>query len=239
MDCEAFEQLVSEWLDHRDDLLLRARIDAAIGDDPTLREVLDAALRLDDLLRGGGVGGIEPRVRWDRFAARIRDRLDQSVAADTRRDDLEHVLSGATQVDERVDWPRLAGRIGDELRRDAGARRRVAGGWTIFATTAVAAAVILAVMSLPSRSSPVTRPGEIARSSTPPALPAESVVQLSITREPTPVASANSTVQLRIESDPVHDAPVVAAAAEIFLMIDPPQSASPDAEAAGLSIRLN
>ncbi len=158
MDCEAFEQLVSEWLDQPDCGDLRARVDAAAAQSPALARVKDEWLRLDQLIRAAGPSA--GRVDWHRLRQRIVERLESApiaVGVDER-------LRALTTIAPWVDWPRLRRRISAAV---AGAdrelmvvrlrRRRVAAAGVLLA----AAAALVFMLTLPMK--PASAPTGFAR----------------------------------------------------------------------------
>lgn len=84
MNRQAFEQLVSEWLDRPAQDDLRARIEAAVRADPALARLMGEWLHLNRLIRGGlpGPHGVE----WDRFRARLATLLERSLDESTDAD---------------------------------------------------------------------------------------------------------------------------------------------------------
>jgi len=148
MDREAFEQLVSEWLDQpgRDDL--RLRIEAALAESPALARVKDQWLRLDRLVRGA-LPGIE-HLDWSRLRHHIAMEIEVSAAAGG----LDERLRRLTDVAPRVDWERLrkhvSRAVADADRQRAALRfplRRMAAGFALLAT----AAALLLMFTLPAK----------------------------------------------------------------------------------------
>ncbi len=149
MDREAFEQLVSEWLDQpeRDDL--RRRIAAAEAKSPGLERLKDEWVRLDQLVRRVSSGVCH--VDWHRF----RQGIDQGLAPDSPG--FDEKLRELTGTEQRVDWPRLRERISRAVdRADRQPRvirfplRRVAVKLALFSA---AAAVVALMVTLSLRSS--------------------------------------------------------------------------------------
>jgi hypothetical protein len=153
MDREAFEQLVSEWLDQPERGDLRARIDAAAAGLPAQAAVKDEWLRLDRLVRDACPSA--GRVDWRRFRQRVAERLESAPIAAR----VDERLRALTVVAPRVDWPRLRRRISAAV---AGAdrdprvvrlpRRRVAAAGGLLA----AAAALVFMLTLPTK--PATAP---------------------------------------------------------------------------------
>jgi len=158
MDREAFEQLVSAWLDQPERPELRARIDAALAETPELGGVLAAWLRLDELVHSATppVAGLD----WSQVRRRIAAGVDEAVADD----ELDRRLRTLTGVETFVDWPRLRERISTAAHAAGGRRRRVrfplrrvAAGLGI----AAAAAALAFMLTLPTGTGVV--PGGWAR----------------------------------------------------------------------------
>jgi hypothetical protein len=135
MDREAFEQLVSAWLDEPERGELRARIEAAVRDDPELLVIWDDWRRVAEVL--GRMPPVVQQVDWPRWSARVSAAVEADAAAVDGRLD---ALVGAPAAMERVDWARLHGRISAAVRREraSGVRRRVR--WVVGATAGAAAA---------------------------------------------------------------------------------------------------
>lgn len=148
MDREAFEQLVSEWLDTPARGDLRARIDAALAAEPALAELFEQWRRLDGVFRENLPQ--LPSVKWPRLARRISRAVDRE-AEDAHG--VDEVLRRLPGIDRRVDWQRVGNRIADAVAREAAKSRR-AGGWRRFcriaggvaAVATVAAVLVLSVM---------------------------------------------------------------------------------------------
>lgn len=178
MKPDAFEQLVSEWLDDRENAELRRRIDAAMADDASLARLLDEWERFDAVLRANApeAGGVD----WTHQQALVGEAVNDAA----RDDRLDTLLDSLPGVDGRVDWDRLASRISGRVHteRRPNHRWRRAGG--IFAGVAVAAAVglfaILPYATTPTAGPPVANLSVLA----PPAAEKNSgVVIVQITRE--------------------------------------------------------
>jgi hypothetical protein len=155
MDREAFEQLVSAWLDQpqRDDL--RLQIEAAVAESRELARVRDEWLRLDRLVRSclPGVDGIDWR--------RLQEHIAAALAPDAADTALDEQLRRFTDVGQRVDWPRLRQRISQAIGSSAEKPtvirfplRRAAASIVL----AAAAAALLLVFILPAepRTAPVS-----------------------------------------------------------------------------------
>jgi hypothetical protein len=146
---EAFEQLVSEWLDQRGREDLRAQVESAVAQSPGLARVKDEWLHLDRLVRNACPS--IPGVDWPRLRQRIIERLD-SERADFG---VDQRVREATLIEQRVDWPRLRKRISQAVasadRKPTVIRlplRRLAAGIALLA----AAAVVVFMFTLPMKS---------------------------------------------------------------------------------------
>lgn len=158
MDRETFEQLVSEWLDSPSREELRARIDAALADDPTLAESFAPWQRLDSVFRENLPQ--TPGIAWPELARRISRAVDREME-DTGG--VDEVLRRSPGVADQVDWRRVHGRIAGAVEREARGRRQTRGRrhlrWimgSVAAVAAAAAALVLSVMpdARPERTSP-------------------------------------------------------------------------------------
>lgn len=181
MKPEAFEQLVSEWLDDRENAELRHRIDAATARDASLARLFDEWERFDALLRANApeAGGVD----WTHQRTLVGEAVDNA----TRDDRLNTLLATLPDIDGRVDWDRLASRISTRLRTEhrPNHRWRRAGG--VVAGVAVAAAVGLFAI-LPDATAPTAGPpiANLSVSAPPAAAHDDGVVIVQITREDIP-----------------------------------------------------
>lgn len=153
MHRDAFEQLVSEWLDQpgRDDL--RRRIDQAVAESPALAPVLDEWQRLDCLLRAARPWTQD--IDWVRFRQRIAAGLDPEAVGAR----LDERLRALTDVESRVDWPRLRRRISRKVAGMGGRPEvvRIPYRRAVAQLALVGAAAALVVMlGLPSRRVPAS-----------------------------------------------------------------------------------
>jgi hypothetical protein len=87
MKHQAFEQLVSEWLDRPAQDDLRASVEAALRADPALARLMSEWLHLNELIRRGlpGPDGVE----WDRFKAHLAAQLERSPDESAHGDEAE------------------------------------------------------------------------------------------------------------------------------------------------------
>ena len=113
MQPDAFEQLVSEWLDQPGRSDLRARIDAAISASPALAVIWEDWTRLDQLLRDATA--LPRRVDWRGVQSRIAAAIAAEAGAHANSADataeLDAALSSLPAIDDRVDWDRTRRRI--------------------------------------------------------------------------------------------------------------------------------
>lgn len=166
MTPDAFEQLVSQWLDDPSRVDLRAQIDAAIAENPPLGAIFAQWERTEAALRSAA--RVPTGVDWQRLAAQTAARVN--IAVDRPLDDL---LRGPTAVDQRVDWQRLKSRIAAAVAMEHQTTiRRQRRRWLIrgSATIAAAAALVLALLPMrharhePEASVTVGRPGDTSQS---------------------------------------------------------------------------
>jgi hypothetical protein len=210
MDRDAFEQLVSHWLDDPRDEELRAAVEVATAASPELERIRDEWVRLDQLVRGSA-GAAEP-VDWPRLRQRIGAQLTSHGAG------LDAVLRGVTAVEQRVDWPRLRRRISQAL-DDGEDRVRVVRfplGRAV-AGMAFAAAAVLALMLLWTPESPTPAAGVAQVRVNPPAAArptggrAGGLARVTVNPLPETGEEAGSS---RSEAAQPH-------VAEVFLMVEP------------------
>lgn len=231
MQRDAFENLISEWLDSRDDVA-RAKLDALVADSPELRLVLDEWLRFDAILHES-MPRVEAAVHWPRLQTHISRAIDTSISADLRRDSIDRLLDPSDDLEARVDWSKLRDRISasarrDEIRRDA-AQQSTIGRILGFVTVAVAAAAMLIVYVSPQAS--INRAGDNHM---------RSFVRLTIEPDPSTAPRKDAQVRVMVVDDaPAGASPAIAAAGEIFLMIDPIAPGAIDPGALGSSLSLN
>jgi hypothetical protein len=195
MDREAFERLVSAWLDEPARNDLRTQLEAAVRAAPELAATCDAWRRVADLLRQPPP--VLERVDWGRVRAGIDAALDEVEAgADARLD----VLLTEAPALARVDWTRLHGRISAAVVHDQTAvllRRR--GRWALGVASGVAAAAAGLFLAF--------RPGAA------PALAPSGTVAVVLAQ---PAVSDRGTVIAKISAPPT-----VAAQPAEFFTVDP------------------
>ncbi|GEM_PF-1485442 len=219
MDSDQFEQLLSRWLDEPQREDLRRRIETYCAQSPDFRDVYEAWMRVDALIRAPGQD-VLAAVDWPRFRARVL----AGCAAGLPDADFERFLRDATRVADAVDWPRLERRIADAARRSAPSRRVRSSArprWRVLgAVLATAAAVLLAVVPrLNTEEKPTSAPtvavgvwsARLARVG-----PGSGVVELRIGPPPASrrFAAASQAVATANEKR----------ASEFYMMIDSPRS---------------
>ena len=121
MDREAFEQLVSAWLDHPQRSDLRVRIDATCAEDPQLARVLHQYTQLERLLRDAAAHS--PPVAWDRLKDRIAaqvHRVSNACPAEAR---LDAQLAALPDIETFVDWQAFHRRVSRAIQRSVRPRR--------------------------------------------------------------------------------------------------------------------
>ncbi|MBU0639098.1 MAG: hypothetical protein KKB50_09560 [Planctomycetes bacterium] len=212
MQPEAFEQLVSQWLDEPQDAELHARIDAAAADSVELARLRDEWTRLDRLIRAARPTGLT--VAWSRQKQRVMRELAEAAEPDAMLDATLAALPGTAG---RVDWQMYQRRVMDAVRTAGRPRRavRVRWGYALSRAGAVAAAAVLVLMfSLPFGRHP--------------GLKGVALVQVS----PSAIRIAHSTHSLAmgrvLELDESETGPAEVAEprlAEVFLMVGPVQPA--------------
>jgi len=121
MDREAFEQLVSAWLDEPDRADIRARLDAAAAEDSEFARLREQSVRLDRSLRE--VAATPLPVAWSRLAARVGDAIDAAVGEDQTDAELDARLRARPALEARVDWSRFRARVSNAIGRPGAARQ--------------------------------------------------------------------------------------------------------------------
>ncbi len=119
MNWDAFENLLSAWLDDPQNAELLAQVSAAADSSAALGRLRDEWLRVAELLRAAGESAA--RVDWARLQERIRAAIaDEAGAADA---DVDALLRGGAAP--RVDWFRQRERILAAVAGDAGGEDNV------------------------------------------------------------------------------------------------------------------
>jgi hypothetical protein len=181
MQRDAFEKLVSAWLDEpqRDDL--RRQVEDAVRAAPELAADWEAWQRLAGAL--GGCPAALDNIDWGRVQARISqtiaragDTADTAVAPGDTADKavapgdtvgaalmpsnedqaLDEALLGLPSIERQVDWPRFRHRIASTVRA-TGAQRlrrrwRLVGGSVAAVGLAAAAALVISLLPNPGGS---------------------------------------------------------------------------------------
>ncbi|MFN0134824.1 MAG: hypothetical protein ACKVS9_01760 [Phycisphaerae bacterium] len=231
MTHEAFENLISDWLDSRDDVA-RAKLDALVAESPELRSVLDEWLRLDALLHEASPR-IDVAVAWPMLRARISHAVDEAVVADLRAGGIDRLLRASDPLEERIDWSRLHERISSKVhqeadRRDSSQQSTIRRVLALVATSVAAAAMLVVFVSPRGTVGPTG--GDMNAS----------FVRVIVQPEPTPAPRTDAHVRVVIVDDaPSGATATLAAAGEIFLMIDPIAPAFGDLGAPGAPLGLN
>ena len=159
MDRLAFEQLISDWLDDRENSELRRLIDAACADDPACRRLVAEYEKLDSLIRQAPVQPLA--VDWPAFKAAVSSEI---AAFDTEPDTaakLDRLLQTALPaVEPQVNWPRFARRVSQAIDQSAATRRALRlSRWRAAALGGLAAAAALLLwFGLPPEQTPVAQP---------------------------------------------------------------------------------
>ena len=159
MDRLAFEQLISDWLDDRENSELRRLIDAACADDPACRRLVAEYEKLDSLIRQAPVQPLA--VDWPAFKAAVSSEI---AASDTEPDTaakLDRLLQTALPaVEPQVNWPRFARRVSQAIDQSAATRRALRlSRWRAAALGGLAAAAALLLwFGLPPEQTPVAQP---------------------------------------------------------------------------------
>ena len=210
MDREAFEQLVSEWLDRPHDAELRARVRVAVERSPDLARLLDEWTRLDRLVRDSSAAPLN--VDWKRFTSRVAAAIDvgdQDAA-------LSAALRAAGAVDERVDWERFRQRVSQAVARDQRPTRPRILRKRAPLVGALALAAAIALMFWLREGSPA---------------PPVSSVYVTVSSGNAPVAEASDGVAFARVSPPLDEPRSVddgePQLVEVFLIIDPPAELNP------------
>lgn len=158
MERDAFESLVSAWLDDPADETLRARLEQAERETPTLRAVREQWQRCEALLRQGASG--PAGVVW----ARVQAHIAAAVAADEQVDvGLDALLAAPAGLEQRVVWQRLRARIAAACAAAPATpalrytRRRV--WWTSVSAAALATAAALLLAFWPHAGPGTQAPG--------------------------------------------------------------------------------
>ena len=152
MNRDAFEQLVSAWLDEPGCADLWRQVEEAVRLDPELARVLAEWRRFDDLFRSQAPE--LRRVDWAKLEGHISMAIDAAPANTPDEDALDTALRNLPSIESRVSWPRLHERIVAALRRSdqriLRRRWRMVLGTAAVAGLAAAAALVLTILPNPS-----------------------------------------------------------------------------------------
>ena len=158
MDRLAFEQLISTWLDDRENSDLCRQIDAACADDPACRRLVAEYEKLDSLVRHASDQPLA--VDWPAFKAVVSSEIAAATQPDTAAK-LDRLLQTALPaVEPRVNWPRFARRVSQAIDQSAATRRVLRlSRWRAAALGGLAAAAALLLwFGLPPEQAPVAQP---------------------------------------------------------------------------------
>ena len=218
MERDAFEQLVSEWLDADERAALDARLTEAAARSPELAALWAQYRRLDAILRQPDAMA---RVRWEHLHARITGAVhaDRDGAGE---DTLDAALHAEPAELQQVDWPRFQRRIADAAHGPPRGRRRATWVWWIGGGAVAAAAALLLMIRTPLPPPVETVPVGQARLTVcaPAAVPVDGAT-----------ARAVATVHVtELHEEPSVPVSAVTEPVAVFLSIDPPLAASPLSE---------
>jgi len=152
MNRDAFEQLVSAWLDEPERTDLQRQVEEAVRLDANLVPVLEQWRRFDEAFSGQAreLHGVD----WTKLKTRISAAIDAAPANTPDEDALDTALRNLPSIESRVSWPRLHERIVAALRRSdqhiLRRRWRVVLGTAAVAGLAAAAALVLTILPNPS-----------------------------------------------------------------------------------------
>lgn len=188
MDRLAIEELISAWLDDRQDLDLRRRIDTACACDPACGRLLADYEKLDALIRQAADRPLV--VDWADFKIAVSTKVARSVSGAADSADVDRFLREALpSIEPRINWDRYARRVSravDEC--TTGGRVLRISHWRTVAAVAglAAAAAVILWIGLPFGEAPVARPS---------AAPAVAVSKppASISEQPSPAAAPTAS----------------------------------------------
>lgn len=222
MQVEAFEQLVSAWLDEPQRAALRREIDAALQQQPELGPLLAQYERLEQRLRETPPAW--PPIVWPNLYARITAAVHEAAEDDV----VARGLGALPALDGQVDWTRLQRRVSQAVRAQGGRRRR--GGQVLRPFSAVAGllatAATLALFTFSALHS---------RDDAAPAAPAAPMLARAVVLPPAvarPVSEAARLVHLAVLSEPASGGDVLIPAERprgprVYFTIEPPAPTPP------------
>ena len=158
MDRLAFEQLISTWLDDRENSDLCRQIDAACADDPACRRLVAEYEKLDSLVRHASDQPLA--VDWPAFKAVVSSEIAAATQPDTAAK-LDRLLQTALPaVEPQVNWQRFGRRVSQAIDQSVATRRVLRlSRWRAAALGGLAAAAALLLwFGLPPEQAPVAQP---------------------------------------------------------------------------------
>jgi hypothetical protein len=188
MDRLAFEQLISAWLDDRQNLTLRRQIDAACAADPVCRQLLAEYERLDQIICQAR--SRTPAVRWLNFQHAVSAEIAGTEPAAADAPEIDSLLRRALpDIEPQIDWVRFAHRVSSAVNETAGPGRvlRLSRWRPVLAVAGLAAAAAVVLwIGLPLGRAPVpgtvaepaivmSEPPAPAMGENPPALPSQAI----------------------------------------------------------------
>jgi hypothetical protein len=214
MDRLEFEQLVSAWLDNRQDLRLRRRIDAACAADPACGRILAGYDKLDSLIRRAIDQPLA--VNWLNFKLVVSTEIARTARRAPEPAELDSFLRDALpSIEPRVNWQCYSQRVSRAVDESVTAGRTLRiPRWRSMAAIAglAAAAAVILWIGLHFGEAPVAQPRPA------PAVALHNPPASAVDRSPTP-APAKPRVQLPVvaveTSEPVAPRPAPAIAAAI------------------------
>lgn len=211
MDRLAFEQLISTWLDDRENSDLCRQIDAACADDPACRRLVAEYEKLDSLVRHASDQPLA--VDWPAFKAVVSSEIAAATQPDTAAK-LDRLLQTALPaVEPQVNWQRFGRRVSQAIDQSVATRRVLRlSRWRAAALAGLAAAAaLLLCFGLPLEQAPVAQPSA----------PSAGVVS----GQPQ-VASERPSHPAETEPPGIHPPKVTIALGEPHEMIAPPAGAA-------------
>lgn len=225
MKREAFERLVSDWLDDPQSGDLRARLDAAGARDPQFARLREELVRVDALVRAG-LAALLP-VDWERLKARICARIAGTPDEST---DLDEQLRSLPAIESHVDWLAFQRKVTRAIDQEE-VRPRVLrlSPWrlTVAAGVLAAAAAVVLMLVQPPRLQPPTTPQRA------PGL-ARMVILAQPAAQPDRQPPAGmARMQIIVDDEPQSDRLADSSQPDVFFMLEPPDAPLTMASAGG------